>query len=190
MPNLTLFNLGRPGYSISRLMIQDAAKLQGLFELCADFFVMTDGVTPAPTAAQAEFDEVPDGKTAEDVCVFGLFDAHDRLVGAIVAVQHYPDDQTWWIGLMLLAPEQRGKGLGADFYHAFERWVSAQGGRSVSLCAIAANTLGRQFWQRMGFEVIRKTPTRPYGVKTQEVYVFRRTLPIAHSSLIQLRRET
>ncbi|WP_322743553.1 GNAT family N-acetyltransferase [Vasconcelosia minhoensis] len=102
-------------------------------------------------------------------------------------MQHYPDDQTWWIGLMLLAPEQRGQGLGADFYRTFERWLVGQGGRSVSLCAIAANAPGRQFWQRMGFEVIRKTPPRPYGNKTHEVYVFRRTLPVAQS--IQFRKE-
>ncbi|MGF1521445.1 MAG: hypothetical protein ACFBSF_03895 [Leptolyngbyaceae cyanobacterium] len=45
----------------------------------------------------------------------------------------------------------------------------------ISLCAIAPNLPGRQFWQRMGFEVIRQTAPRDYGRKTHEVYVYRRT---------------
>lgn len=167
----------RPGYAVSALTIKEAAKLQQLFERCGDFFMLTNGVAPAPDAAQAEFFDTPEGKTTQDIHVFGLSPGQRHLAGAIIAVRHYPDEQTWWIGLMLLAPAYRGQGLGADFYRAFERWLAAQGISYISLCAIAANTSGRQFWQRMGFETVRKTPPRPYGVKTHEVYVYRRAIP-------------
>ncbi|MGB7439960.1 MAG: GNAT family N-acetyltransferase [Coleofasciculaceae cyanobacterium] len=98
------------------------------------------------------------------------------MLGAIAGVRYYPDRQTWWIGLMMVAPEQRGQGLGADFYRAFEHWVSAQGISQISLVAIKANEPGLQFWERMGFEVIRKIPSRQYKAKTHEVYVLSRTI--------------
>lgn len=141
-----------------------------------EFFILTDGLAPSSTAAREEFDDVPEGKTTDDVYIFGLFDARSNLLGAIAGVRYYPDCQTWWIGLMMLAPEQRGRGLGADFYRAFEHWVSAQGISQISLVAIEANESGLQFWKRMGFEVIRKTPPRQYKAKTHKVYVLSRTI--------------
>ncbi|MGI8934633.1 MAG: hypothetical protein ACR2FS_11230 [Phormidesmis sp.] len=105
---------------------------------------MTYGLAPSPTAALEEFNDLPDGKKAEDVYVFGLFDAENVLAGMI---------------------------LGADFYRAFERWVSAQGISQTSLSAIAANKSGLQLWKQMGFKVIRKIPSRQFKAKTHSVYV-------------------
>ena len=52
---------------------------------------------------------MPEGKTTEDNYIFGLFDAYNILLGMIGAIRHYPDNQTWWVELMMLAPEQRGQ---------------------------------------------------------------------------------
>lgn len=171
------FGVSHPDYTVSRLTVQDADALQRLFETCGDFFELTNGMPPIPTAARDEFSDVPDGKSPQDIHAFGLVAHRSILVGVIIAVQHYPDAETWWIGLMLLAPEHRGQGIGAKFYRAFEQWLAEHGVVHVSLCAIAPNHTGRQFWQQMGFEVIRRTASRPYGCKTHVVYVYRRTLP-------------
>jgi len=119
---------------------------------------------------------VPEGKPPDDLHLFGLCDFQERLVGVITALQHYPDDETWWIGLMLLAPDQRGQGLGAAFYRAFKQWLSNQGANYVALSAIADNAQGRAFWQRLGFNEIRQTAPRTMGQKTHVVHVFRRRL--------------
>ena len=118
----------------------------------------------------------PDSKTPEDIRAFGLTDSHGHLIGTLIGVQQYPNADTWWIGLMLLAPEYRGQGLGRDFYQAFEQWICQQGYRFIALCAIASNTTGRQFWQHIGFEESHKTPPRVYGTKTHEVHVYQRAI--------------
>ncbi|MGB7439959.1 MAG: hypothetical protein WA919_02740 [Coleofasciculaceae cyanobacterium] len=56
------FSLQRPGYSVKRLTPQDADVLQRLYEQCREFFILTDGLAPSPTAAREEFDDVPEGK--------------------------------------------------------------------------------------------------------------------------------
>ena len=165
-----------PSYGIKCLSPDDAAQLQTLFDQCADFFIMTNGAPAKATAAAEEFTDVPEGKTPEDVRAWGLVDDRDRLAGTIIGVQGYPNSQTWWVGLMLLAPEQRGQGLGGSFYQAFEQWVAHQGYRFISLCAIAPNTVGRHFWQRLGFEKIRQVSARPYGTQIHDVHVYRRRL--------------
>ncbi|MGK7926579.1 MAG: N-acetyltransferase family protein [Spirulina sp.] len=176
MDNLTDFSLESSGYSVKRLAPEDAGILQPLYEQCLEFILLTDGIPPSPTAAREEFKDVPEGKTLEDNHILGLFDANNILLGTIVAYRHYPNDRTWWIGLMMLAPEWRGRGLGAAFYRAFEGWVLVRGISEISLCAIAANELGLKFWQKMGFEVIRKTPPRQFKAKTHEVYVLSRAI--------------
>lgn len=176
MAALQFSPIKHPSYGLKLLSPQDAAQLQTLFAQCEDFFVMTNGAPAKATAAVEEFTDVPDGKTPEDVRALGLVDKRDCLVGTIIGVQGYPDLHTWWLGLMLLAPEQRRQGLGTGFYQAFEQWVADQGYRFISLCAIAPNTVGRQFWQRLGFEEIRQVSAQSYGTRTHDVYGYRRRI--------------
>lgn len=179
MSDFTPFTVNHPGYQVVRLTNQDSDRLQALYVACTDFFLLTEGTAPSPTAAQDEFTDVPEGKTPDDLHLFGLCDFQERLVGVITALQHYPDDETWWIGLMLLAPDQRGQGLGAAFYRAFEQWLSNQGANYVALSAIADNAQGRAFWQRLGFKEMRRTTPRSYGQKIHEVYVYHRQISAA-----------
>ncbi|NJO43389.1 MAG: GNAT family N-acetyltransferase [Cyanobacteria bacterium RU_5_0] len=140
------------------------------------FAILTDGQPPSPTAARDEFDAVPDGKTTQDKYIFGLFDSQNDLIGMIESIRHYPDNQTWWIGLMMLSPEQRGQGLGSEFYQAFEDWVSVQAVKQVSLSVVEANKPGLHFWKGLGFEIVRKTEPRQFGNKAHAVYVMRRVV--------------
>jgi GNAT superfamily N-acetyltransferase len=163
MLNLVGFPLNLSGYSVKLLKPEDAPILQNLYEQCTEFSLLTEGTLFSPTEASDEFDVVPDGKTTADKYMFGLFldnsyeEIHQcNLIGMIEAIRHYPDSQTWWIGLMMLTPQQRGRGIGANFYQAFEDWILKQGIKRVSLCAIEANELGLKFWKRLGFEIVNK----------------------------------
>lgn len=162
--------------SIKQLTPEDAPILQKLYQQCTEFAILTDGVPPSPTAALDEFQDLPPGKTTQDKFIFGLFDSGKVLLGMIESIRHYPDNQTWWLGLMMLAPEYRGKGLGADFYRAFEGWVSAQNIAKISLLAIEVNKPGLRFWQKMGFEIVQTMPPRQFGIKTHKYYILSRQL--------------
>jgi RimJ/RimL family protein N-acetyltransferase len=118
MNELTGFTLNRLGYSVKLLELKDAVVLQALYEQCVEFALLTDGQPPSSTAARDEFDAVPDGKTTEDKYILGLFDPKNELIGMIESMRHYPDNQTWWLGLVMLSPEQRGQGLGLEFHQA------------------------------------------------------------------------
>ncbi|WP_338462915.1 GNAT family N-acetyltransferase [Synechococcus elongatus IITB7] len=176
MTNPEIFALNRPGYSAKLLNPGDAVVLQRLYEQCTEFALLTDGHPPALTAAREEFDVVPGGKTTQDKYIFGLFAPQNDLIGMIESIRYYPDNQTWWLGLMMLSPEHRGQGLGKEFYRAFENWVAAQGLKQMSLSVIEANDSGLQFWKGLGFEILRKTEPRQFGNKTHAVYVMSRAV--------------
>lgn len=184
MNNLIDFPLVSSEYSVKQLNAEDVEVFQRLYDRCTDFALLTNGVAFSPTSAREEFEIVPKGKTTQDVYIFGIFDAHDILSGVISSLRHYPDNQTWWVGLMILDPEHRSRGLGTNFYRGFEYWVSMQHVTQVSLCVIEANKLGLKFWQKMGFEISRKTPPRQYGIKTHELYVLSRNLNGFHKAAV------
>lgn len=172
----TDFALELAGYSARRLEPNDEEVLQQLYEQCTDFAYLTDGHPPSPSAAREEFLAVPEGKSLQDKFMFGFFDVHNVLVGLIEAIRHYPDDRSWWVGLMMLTPQQRGKGLGSKFYKAFEGWVSAHKAQQVILSVIEENEQGFIFWKNIGFEVTRKTLPRQFGKKTHMLYVMTKTV--------------
>lgn len=166
----------RPNYFVKLLKPEDAVVLQKLYEKCTDFALLTEGQPPLSTAVYDEFEIVPDGKTKQDKYILGLFNLQNNLIGMIESIRDYPDDQTWWLGLMMLIPEQRGQGLGSEFYKLFENWVAAQSAKQVSLLVIEDNKLGLRFWRSLGFEVVRKTEPQQFGKKIHIVYVMSRDI--------------
>ncbi len=166
----------RSNFTAKQLVIEDAELLQELCEQCADFSQLVEGTSPSPGGAHEIFRGLPRGKNARDKFVFGFYGPDNRLLAVIESIYGYPDGQTWWIGLMMVAPAYRGQGLGKVFYRAFEQWVAAQNIFRISLGVIEENTSGLEFWKAMGFEVIDKTEPRQFGNKVHAVHVMRRVL--------------
>jgi ribosomal protein S18 acetylase RimI-like enzyme len=168
------FELQNTAYMARKLDPSDAEILQRLYEQCTDYAILTDGQPPLSSAAADEFLVVPEGKTLQDKFIFGLFAQDDILIGMLETVRHYPDEKSAWIGLMMLAPEHRDKGLGSQFYQAYESWVAHQKMQSVFLAVLEENQPGFRFWQKLGFEVIRMAPPQQFGNKVHSRYVMRR----------------
>jgi len=96
------------------------------------------------------------------------------IVGVLEGIRHYPDETTWWIGLLMLAPEVRGRGLGRKLVQGFSEYVRLEQGTSMMLGVVEENRSAYRFWQQVGFELVRQTEPRPFGKKIQRVYVMRR----------------
>jgi len=56
----------------------------------------------------------------------------------------------------------------------FSEYVRLHGGKAMMLGVVEDNRRAYRFWQKMGFEVVRKTEPRRFGKKIQSVYVMRR----------------
>jgi ribosomal protein S18 acetylase RimI-like enzyme len=174
MDNTPVFESGLPDYSVHRLEPEDIPALQLLFNKCSDYTFIVEGESTSPTAAQETFQFVPPGRSPSDKFIFGLIDQHNKIVGLLEGMSHYPDDTTWWIGLLMLSPEVRGRGVGRKLLDGFSRYVQSRGGTIIMLGVVEANQRAYRFWQQMGFKLIRKTEPRQFGKKEQAVFVMQR----------------
>ena len=165
-----------PGYQTTLIQGNDLGDLQSLLEKCADYSLMVDGTLPNPSEAASLLVDCPVGKTIVDKFVFGFSNGEQGLIGMLDAVRDYPTQGDWWLGLLLLDPAQRNKGLGRRIYQSFEDWVSQQGARRIFLGVVEENQKAYQFWQKLGFVTVEKHPARQFGNLTHEVIILVRNL--------------
>jgi len=127
-------------------------ELQGLLERCALDVALIYGLPPDAGVASHILGDLPPGRSFEDKFVVGVFDALGRMSGVLVVVRDHPAVGHWTVELLLVAPDQRGHGLGREMLASLEAWVRSEGGLSIRLEARRHNPAGAAFALRAGFE--------------------------------------
>src|SRR5262249_39780418 len=121
------------GYTIRLMGPNDEAQIQALFESDPDYFRLVQGAAPGPAEAKDVLSELPEGKEYRDKFVYALFDRDGVLAVVIDLLRGYPNDETWYLGLIFVAPTRRDMGLGTRVLEAISAHVREQGGRAVRL---------------------------------------------------------
>jgi GNAT superfamily N-acetyltransferase len=170
------FDVGLQDYSVRRLLLEDIGAIQELHEKCLDYMLLVEGHPAEQKAIVEEFQFVPPGKSQDDKFIFGIVNLQNRLIGLPDVLRWYPDETTWWIGLLLLLPEARSHGLGQKIVQGLVEYVRANGGQAIMLGVVEENKPAYRFWSRMGFDLVRITEPRQFGDKLQTVSVMRRSL--------------
>jgi ribosomal protein S18 acetylase RimI-like enzyme len=135
-------------------------ELQVLLERCADFEILLTGEPPGPTAAEDLLVDRPEDHPLRDKFVIGVW-TDQGLTAAIDLLRHFPQEHVWYVGLLLVAPESRGQGLGARVVEALVDWVRRQGGRALRLVVQDENPRALAFWRARDFQ--------PIGTAVQEL---------------------
>ncbi|MES2341410.1 MAG: GNAT family N-acetyltransferase [Pseudomonadota bacterium] len=125
-------------------------ELQDLLERCEDFEVLVTGHPPDPHAARDLLTEVPPDHPLRDKFVVGVW-TEQGLTAAIDLLRDFPQPHVWYLGLLLVAPDARGSGLGERILEALKTWVRGHGGRAIRLVVQDQNPAALRFWLRHGF---------------------------------------
>ena len=79
------------------------------------------------------------------------FERGGILIAVADLLEGYPAEEEWYVGLLLLSPSERRRGLGAKLWNAIEAWIRAEGGRVVRLIVQEQNPDAALFWGSVGF---------------------------------------
>ncbi len=154
---------------------RDRALVDELFARSADYVDLERGEAPSPALTDEFFFEtVPDG-TLDDALKLGLFEG-GRIVGIADVGFGFPEAGDAYLGLMQLAGDARGRGLGAAFLAHVETACRARGASRLYLAVLSANPKGRAFWDRAGFTVA--LPARPHRMGNRDHFVTRMVKPL------------
>lgn len=137
----------------------DEPAVLALFAECADWFEAVTRLPSGPGDVQSLFYALPDGATFDDKRLLLLLDG-DRVIGLVDAVLRYPDVRSVALGLFLVAPSHRRRGVGTAVARELLDQAKALGFERVTAPAAAALEPGAAFARSLGFEVSTE-PVRP-----------------------------
>ncbi|MFE1880802.1 GNAT family N-acetyltransferase [Streptomyces diastatochromogenes] len=133
----------------------DEVPLLTLFAECEDWFVAATGLPSGPGDVQSLFYSLPEGASPDDKVLLVL--ERDGVVAGLVdAVRDHPEPGAVAVGLFLLAPWARGRGLG----RALAESLLARAGRVplVTATVPAGWRSGECFLERLGFTLAVAAP--------------------------------
>jgi len=144
------------GFSTRRLGLPDLPALQEMFHRAADYFEIATGAGPAPDEAERAFVGGPPTKSVSDKQTIGVFDDAGALVGVLDAIPDFPSEGTCTIGMLLLDPAARGRGVGGAALAAFEAWMTHRGTRQFRTAIVTHHAEGLAFLRREGYAEVSR----------------------------------
>lgn len=121
---------------------------------------------------------LPPGCAAQDKSYLALYRS-----GACAAlldfVRGYPDQDTGWLGLLILARELHGQGLGRLVAQSVCASAAEMGMARVQLACYSSNEDGLRFWQHLGFQEVRRCQRTEDGVPRTLICLERRLSPVS-----------
>jgi ribosomal protein S18 acetylase RimI-like enzyme len=131
---------------------EELRALQRVMESDEGYFLRVTGHPPGPADAQGTLMYLPAGSAPDDKAPFGVW-RDDELVGLLDLLLRYPDDETVYLGLLLIDRAHQGQGIGTAAVRALERellprWPWA---RRLRLSVVRSNDQTLDFWRRLGF---------------------------------------
>jgi GNAT superfamily N-acetyltransferase len=144
---------------------RDAAVVRGLYARAADYAVLETGLPPSEATVEAFFSDHPPGADPAASRKLGLFTPDKALVGIADLGFGFPEPRDAYLGLMLLDPRHRGRGLGRAFLGRVVELARGRGAPSLFLAVFEDNPRARAFWERAGFRVVLSAPPARIGRK-------------------------
>lgn len=159
-------------HTARELSAGDLPRLQAFFDANPEYFLAVSGAPPRPTEAQDEFDEQPPPHLPHGRrwCL-GFFDAADELQGFAIVVRDLGATGVWHIALYLWATRLHGSGLAAGMHRALAQWALAAGADWLRLGVVVGNGRAERFWDKLGYQELRRRDGVPAGERINSVRV-------------------
>ena len=143
-------------------------ELQDLLMKCSDYLTFQDGKPVEKDAAKDLLLTKPDAVSFDDKIVFGIYmsDNHS-LIGVIDIIMRYAGPDILSLGLLVIEPSCRGKGIGENTHKLLEAWAGVNNFSRIRLGVLFDNDKGLSFWQRIGYKETGEV--KPYHSHTFRV---------------------
>jgi len=163
------------GYEVVPLTVDDEERIQQFLIECSDYQMLESGRPVQPGDAHAFLYDLPPGKTLDEKFTFAI-EKDTRIIALLDVLRDYKAKDSWWIGLLLISPSMRGKGLGRKIMDYIIKNLTRDGVREIQLAVLEENEAGLLFWQKMGFQQTEIIYGRRHELKIHNLLVMSRPL--------------
>ena len=170
-----LFSAG--AFRAIEMTAADVQALQCFFEANPGYHVAVNGEAPGPGEAQKEFDSGPPaGWPFEKRWLLKVVDADGATVGIVDLISNLFVAGVWHVGLFMIATSLHGSGTARALYDALENWMRAGGARWLRLGVVIGNSRAERFWEKAGYQDVRKREGVEMGKRINTLRVMAKPL--------------
>ncbi|TNC23741.1 GNAT family N-acetyltransferase [Amycolatopsis alkalitolerans] len=156
----------------------DGPALQDLLERCDDYSRLSFGIPTGSADAQSQFLEGLQYVPEECKHLLGCYSG-DRMVAAVDLLEQYPEHGTAVLGMVVVEPESRGRGLGTGILLGLSAELAGRGiGRLRVDCHVAENTEAVRWLERLGFEELSRAEITVAAGQTRTRVLWMAELPL------------
>ena len=156
---------------------RDITRLQRLFELNPEYFIAVNGQPPTAEEAQEEIHgALPAGWPFTKKWIIGFVDETGSLIGMANVVSDLLAHGVWHIGLFILDTRLHGSGAARSLYAYLERWALGLGAQWLRLGVVQGNARAEAFWEKCGFNEVRKRGGIEMGQRVNTLRVMAKPL--------------
>lgn len=139
----------------------EMAAMQCVLEAAPAYFQTVTGAPPGGAEAQSTFTALPEGKTYDDKFVWGFYSG-EAMIGCADVIRGYPVRDKAVIGLLLLAEDWQGRGLGRAFAALVEQRIAAWPEVSrLRIGVVSSNAGALAFWRKQGYRETGEVKANP-----------------------------
>lgn len=153
---------------------RDLDAVAAVYARAADYLSVESGLTP-DTAAQAFFEDRPPASTQEPF-KFAVAGADGAPIAIGDLAFGYPEPEDAYLGLLLLIPEARCRGLGEAIFGEVKHIASLRGASRLLVGVLDVNARARAFWERRGFKLSQTSGPHAFGERRHIVHRFELSL--------------
>ncbi len=157
------------------LTVADRAAVADLYARAADYVLLETGAPPDATTVEDFLSGAPPGGNPATSVRLGA-EGPQGLLGLAEMAFGYPAPRDAYIGLLLLDPAARGRGLGPQMLHRLTAIARDRGAERMLAAVLQDNPRGMAFWQRQGFVTETVVPDVAYGLRRHTVHRMARAL--------------
>jgi ribosomal protein S18 acetylase RimI-like enzyme len=150
------------GAGVVRVVLgaSDHARLKAFCLLCNDYYQGTGHRAADEETAKEILGPLESSYSHGRKHVFG-YEEDGELIGIAELLEGHPSPRDWYIGLLLLRPDHRGRRLGTTLARDLLDWIATHNAQEIRLVVQSENPRALPFWERLGFAVekslVRKT---------------------------------
>ena len=142
------------GYEIATITKQNFEQIFEVYDTNQDFFLLVQGKKATIESSIGDVDALPLNCNIDQKVYISIWQDY-KVVGILDLIKEYPEQTSFWIGLLLIHGSLHGEKIGNRIVDAVLNAAKIAGYKSAQLGVIESNIKGIAFWQKHGFDIFR-----------------------------------
>ena len=141
-------------YEVVEITNQNFEQVFEVYDTNQDFFMLTQGKKTTIGSSINDINALPPNCGIDQKIYISLWE-NGGVVGILDLTKEYPEQTSFWIGLLLIHGNLHGKKIASRVVNAVLNAAKVLGYKSAQLGVIENNTKGINFWKKHGFDIFR-----------------------------------